>query len=176
MAFPRLTRLMAIAVLSAAGGLVVACASQLPTQGATNTPQRSLDSSTASFNGYDDFVDEYQATVDALSDSLPTRYAFPPEPPGEWEADADFEDGVGEMQAALYWQCAWITAYARAIASGETDSATESLDRLAAWTDLPSVTAHIDDASRELWAQSVIAPARAGDHDPLLTLGSDCSL
>ncbi|MCL2735977.1 MAG: hypothetical protein FWD75_05005 [Propionibacteriaceae bacterium] len=127
------------------------------------------------FGTYSDFRDIYTRTTVELSDSLPPGYRFPSEPAGDWDRDGSFESGVGEMQAAFYWQCAWEKAYTRAAASHDTATMTEALDQLVAWTHLPMVTAHIDEDSLQRWTAKLITPARMGDDTALVNYSTTCN-
>jgi len=122
------------------------------------------------FVDYSGFEEEYQVTADELTASLPPGFEFPAEITGSWDPAGSFEVGVGEMQAGFYWQCAWSYTYTQSLAAGDTAAANHALDELEAWVDLPEVKPNIDELTRQIWLDSAIAPARAGDDTQLLAM------
>jgi len=126
------------------------------------------------FVNFDSFVDEYEAASEDLAGTLPEGHESPSSPPGDWDEDGQYEPGTGEMQAAFEWQCAWMAAYVEATTSGNATARSDALDRLEEWTKLPVVAPHTDDASKETWAEQVIAPARTGEDTALLEFASGC--
>lgn len=128
------------------------------------------------FGTFEDFETEYETTVPELSGTLPSGIVFPSEATGEWEKDGRFEDGVGVMQAALFWQCAWLKTYVKASDAGATDTADTALSRLEEWNDLPQVAPHVEETSREFWAAELIEPARAGDETLIREFADGCNL
>lgn len=160
-----------IAVLLA----VTACTGARPGPTATTLQEPApLPTSTKSISGYDEFRNEYQRASDELATSMPPDQQIPAQPPGEWDTGGRFEEGVGSMQAALYWQCAWLGAYATAAESGDSETAGLALDRLTEWTSLPQVRTNIDTASIDAWQDAFIGPARTGSDDKLLELARSC--
>ncbi|WP_341941508.1 hypothetical protein [Microbacterium sp. LWH10-1.2] len=120
------------------------------------------------------FVDEYRASTKDLASSLPTGASFPATPPGEWEPDGVFEEGVGSMQAALIWQCTWIGEYQRADLAGDATARSAALAQLDGWTELPAVAPNVDAESVSIWHRDVIGAAEEGDDSFLTALGEDC--
>lgn len=132
-------------------------------------------SPTSTFAEFDGFAQEYRRTTARLAESLPADVVFPADPPGAWEADGRFEDGTGEVAAALYWRCAWTTAYVTSADSGNTVEAAAALARLAEWVELDEVRDHSDSDTRTKWIERVVEPARTGDDTTLRTLHSGCN-
>lgn len=129
---------------------------------------------TEGFGSIADFESEYMRSAEQLASSLPPGVEFPTRVPGSWKEDAAFERGAGEMQAAFYWQCAWLTEYSSAKESNDASGQVEALDKLDAWITLPGVEPHVDEASIDVWNSEFVAPAREGRDDNLLSLLS-CS-
>lgn len=126
------------------------------------------------FEDYDAFAEEYVDSVESLTETLPEGATFTPHPVGDWDPEGQYEAGAGQMHAAFQWQCAWIVSYEDAKAANDQKAMTVALDRLEGWANLAEVAPHTDDASRVMWEQQVIAPARAGDDAFLVELGAGC--
>ncbi|WP_372984478.1 hypothetical protein [Microbacterium sp.] len=127
-----------------------------------------------SFGDLTSFIDEYRTATEELASSLPEGHSVRDTPSGDWDENGQFEPGAGEMQAAFEWQCAWLGAYVAATADGDVTAASEALDKLEEWTKLPEVAPHTDDASKQIWVEQVIAPARTGEDTFLLEFVSGC--
>lgn len=123
------------------------------------------------FTDHSGFEDEYQATVDQLSGSLPSGFVFPAEPAGSWDPQGSYEAGTGEIQAGFYWQCAWTYTYTHALSAGDASTANDALDELDSWADLPAVKPHVDPQSMQSYVDAV-ADARKGDDSQLLAMSS----
>lgn len=131
-------------------------------------------SEAASFDGYEAFVEEYVDAVDSLEATLPEGTELSSDPIGDWDRDGRYEAGAGEMHAAFQWQCAWMASYENSKAANDQEEMGTALNRLEEWVSLSEVEPHIDDASRAMWMDQVIAPARGGDDAFLLELGAGC--
>lgn len=130
---------------------------------------------TTTFTDHSGFSEEYTSAVERLADSLPEGAEFPTAPPGAWDADGSFEEGTGEVAAALEWRCAWSSAYVVAADAGLERDAEAALDRLAEWGDLSEVRDHSDDETRTMWLERVIETARSGDDSTLRAIQSECA-
>lgn len=168
-----------VAALALAAALV-GCTGEPSAEGApeqSETPVATDESQGApadSYVNFNSFVDEYQAAAEDLARTLPAGHEMLSSPPGDWDEDGQFEPGTGEMQAAFEWQCAWITAYVEATNNDNAVARSDALDSLEEWTNLPEVAPHTDDASKKIWAEQVIGPARAGEDTFLLEFASGC--
>lgn len=140
----------------------------------TATVQPSPAPTVAEFVDHEAFTAEYRDAATVLTQTLPTGAAIPEQPPGEWQQDGQFEKGAGEMQAAFAWQCAWIDAYSDARRSGDQSEVELALQKLEAWIDLPQVSPHIDQRSREVWLKEFVDPARRGDDTRLIDIAASC--
>lgn len=159
------------------GLILVACAGCVALAPVETEPQPSsqdveIGGHADGFGNISDFESEYAAVAKELGASLPEGYEFPASPPGDWENSAAFELGTGSMQAAFFWQCAWISDYVFARQKGDEGGMNKALDQLAEWVDLPPVTPNIDEESARLWLEVYINPAREGDDMKLLSMSS----
>ena len=83
------------------------------------------------------------------------------------------EDGVQDTAVAGYWLCAWMDTYVQALDNGNEQRRSESLAHLAAYTQLPAVQAYT--ANPEVFDETVIAPAQAGDSAKVRDYFRTCS-
>ncbi|MBQ3358874.1 MAG: hypothetical protein IJG47_08250 [Microbacterium sp.] len=127
------------------------------------------------FTDLDGFSEEYARATERLADSLPEGAEFPEVPPGAWEADGSFEEGVGEVAVALQWRCEWSSAYVIATDSGLKDDAEAALDQLAEWGNLSEVRDHSDSETRTMWLERVVDTARSGDDAALRAIQAECT-
>lgn len=140
-----------------------------PSLGAESQP-----SEPNTFVDFDDFLVEYEQASSDLVGTLPDGVALPSRPPGEWQTDAQFEAGTGEMQAAFEWQCLWLEELAVAQEQSRSKDATVAIEHLSEWVELPQVRPHLDATSVDLWESTFIAPAREGEVQSLLSLRDGC--
>ncbi|MGN7948531.1 hypothetical protein ACTJKH_07280 [Microbacterium sp. 22215] len=129
---------------------------------------------TTTFTDLDGFAEEYTSAAERLADSLPAGRDFPATPPGEWEAEGNFEEGTGEVAAALQWRCEWLSAYVIAAESARPDDAEVALDQLAEWGNLREVRDHSDGETRTMWLERVVETARSGDDSALRAIQAEC--
>lgn len=73
---------------------------------------------TSTFTDFDGFAAEYVSAAENLASSLPEGVEFPAAPPGAWEVDGTFEEGTGEIAAAVEWRCECSSAYVITADSG----------------------------------------------------------
>lgn len=139
------------------------------------TPDSPSAEATASFGNLHEMANEYEAASRELTDSLPEGSEFPSEPPGDWEPDGQYEEGVGDVTAALYWRCEWMIAYADARASSDSEAAAEALTALRDWVDLSAVVENSDEDTRSMWLSEIVSPASEGDDTKLVTLAEECA-
>lgn len=130
---------------------------------------------TTIFTDLDGFSEEYTSAAERLADSLPEGAEFPEVPPGNWEATGSFEDGTGEVAAALQWRCEWSSAYVVAADAGLDDGAEAALDQLAEWGELGEVRNHSDSETRAMWLERVVETARSGDDSTLRAISAECN-
>lgn len=157
---------------------VAGCTAPATPTEATPTETTHNDGSAEAMTGFGDLhmmASEYEAATIELTDSLPRGSQFPPEPPGDWESGGQFEDGVGDVTAALYWRCEWLIAYADARASSDSEAAAEALTALRDWVDLSAVVENSDEDTRSMWLSEIVSPASEGDDTKLLTLAEECA-
>ena len=129
---------------------------------------------TTTFTDFDGFAEEYTSASERLAASLPEGVRFPAAPPGAWETDGTFENGTGEVTAALQWRCAWSSAYVIAADAGLREDAGAALDQLAEWGALSEVRDHSDSETRTMWLERVIETARSGDDTNLRAIEGEC--
>lgn len=129
---------------------------------------------TTAFTDFDGFAGEYASAAERLAASLPAGVEFPAAPPGEWDTDGTFEDGTGEVAAALQWRCKWSSAYVAAADSGLNEDAAAALDQLAEWGTLSEVRKHSDSETRTMWLERVVETARSGDDRTLRAIHGEC--
>ena len=127
------------------------------------------------FTDLDGFSEEYTRATKRLADSLPEGAEFPEVPPGDWEADASFEEGAGEVAVALQWRCEWSSAYVTAADTGLKADADAALDELAEWGNLSEVRDHSDNETRTMWLERVVDTARSGDDTTLRAIQAECT-
>lgn len=139
---------------------------RVPSEG-EETPRR--------LKGFDEFGDEYSAAIDNLSQTLPAGYDLADTPTGDWDPQGRYESGVGQMHAALQWQCAWLTEYVAASSAYDTEAIRDAIAHLDSWTELDEVSPYIDAGSVEYWRKQVIAPASDGDDSQLLEFARECA-
>lgn len=123
---------------------------------------------------YSSFADEYLEATKTLDPYLPEGVEFPPAVYGDFEPDAQFEEGVGAMQAAFFAQCAWLRAYADARAIPDESGANLALQQLKDWVYLPLVSDSIDSVSAEAWAESITVVQQGGDDEGLVSMAENC--
>jgi hypothetical protein len=140
--------------------------SAVPSQNAETNPP---------FADFTAFRSEYSQARDTLSSQLPGGKTLPEEVPGDWDRSGRFEDGAGEMTAALIFQCQWIEWYATARDRGDGETVAHSLDVLEGWPDMKEVSPHIDAESAEIWRTSLVGAAREGHPDRLLEAADTCA-
>jgi hypothetical protein len=133
-----------------------------------------LPSEAAEFGGINEFTVEYEQAAGDLSDDLPPGATLPSEVGEGWDPEGKYEAGAGEMQAALAWQCAWLTEYLGATSDAATDRVEIALGRLRSWIDLPEVTSHVDERSREIWLNDVVGAVEEGDDSALRKFAEPC--
>jgi hypothetical protein len=124
----------------------------------------------------DEAESEFQRSAALLANTLPDGVTFPKSMPGEWEESGTFETGFGDMQAALFWQCAWLIRYKDASVSGEHASMATALDELQEWSKLTAVVAHVDAESIHTWNTQFVDTARNGNDALLLEMASGCKI
>ena len=83
------------------------------------------------------------------------------------------EDGAQDTAVAGYWLCAWMDTYVQALDNGNEQGRTESLAYLAKYTQLPASQAYL--VNPEVFDETVIAPAQAGDPTKLREHFKSCS-
>lgn len=122
------------------------------------------------FGDHGAFKDEYVDAAQELDALLPADTSFPDEPLGEWDPDGKYEEGVGYMHAAFFWQCAWLREYAE----GDEERRLEALENLRTWPELPRIRDHMDEHSLEVWEHEVVDAAAEGEDGFLLALAENC--
>lgn len=95
--------------------------------------------------------------------------------PRPWDPGGQFEEGVGDVTAALYWRCEWLIAYADARGASDSEAAAEALTALRDWFDLSAVVENSDEETRSMWLSEIVSPAGEGDDTKLLTLAEECA-
>lgn len=138
-------------------------------------PTEESPSEATEFGGINEFALEYEQAVGDLSGTLPPGATLPSQVGEGWDPEGKYEAGAGEMHAALAWQCAWLTEYIDATSDAETNRAHTALERLRSWINLPQVESHVDEQSREIWLNDVVAPAEAGDDSTLKEFAEPCA-
>lgn len=122
---------------------------------------------------FDGFLSEYSDATQELASAFPEA-DFPDEPPGDWESDGNFQQGLGYMAAAFVVQCTLMTQYADSKRDRDDLLQDESLALLEDWIEIPGVKRHTDAVYRSTWLNSVIEPAKSGHDTFLLALSADC--
>lgn len=144
------------------------------TAAALSEPTAPSEHAGAQLGTISDAKSEFLATAASLAPTLPEGVAFPESMPGNWDSTGQFEAGFGEMQAALYWQCAWLSSYVRASSQDDAVGTRLAIDKLGAWAQLDVVTAHVDADSLAVWQAHFLEPARSGDDDLIREMASSC--
>ena len=83
------------------------------------------------------------------------------------------EDGVQDTAVAGYWLCAWMDTYVQALDSNNEQDQTVSMAHLSKYTQLPASQAYL--VNPEVFDETVIAPAQAGDPAKLREYFKSCS-
>lgn len=147
-----------------------------PNSAPTPSDEQSLSSEHfgAALGSISDAKSEYLATAGSLAQTLPHGVTFPETMPGDWDSMGQFEAGFGEMQAALYWQCAWLSKYVGASDQGDTAGKNLAIDKLMAWAHIDVVKEHVDPDSIAVWEHRFLDPARSGDDRLVREMASSC--
>jgi hypothetical protein len=82
------------------------------------------------------------------------------------------EEGLTAMMASEYWLCAWEKEYLDAANKFDTPKQSAALDELRKYVTLPAIVAHFPD--RDVWEQSVLTPAEAGNTSGVQTDFAQC--
>ena len=158
---------------------ITGCSPDFATEEESTAPSGSPSASTPEgakpTQAFDLFIDEYRASTEYLAESLPEGAVFPSAPPGEWESDGVFEEGVGDMQAALFWQCSWIAEYEKSKIADDAAAKAMALDQLDGWTELAAVAPNVDAESVTIWHRDVVGAAQDGDDSFLIMLADGCT-